>query len=63
MVRYVLIIPCCVSLVSADIFSCIDETPLGPDASNHVWSASWLASVCPKIRLIFGVRRWIMAGK
>lgn len=51
------------SLVSADIFSCIDEIPLGPDFSNHVWSASWLASVCPKIRLIFGVSRWTVAGK
>lgn len=37
--------------------------PLGPAASNHVWSTSCVAIDCPKNRLSFGISRWIIAGK
>lgn len=36
---------------------------LGPAFSSHVWSTVWLAIVCPKTRLILGVRRCTRVGK
>jgi len=40
-----------------------EAVALGPDFSSQVWSIIWLAIAWPRVRLSFGVRRWMIAGK
>lgn len=40
-----------------------EEMALGPVFSSHVWSTICPAMACPRVRLILGARRWIIAGK
>lgn len=61
--RNVLTIPCCALLVEVMRGRLAENTALGPDFSSHVWSTIWAATNCPRVRLIFGGRRWMMAGK
>lgn len=63
MVKYVLIIPCCGSLRWVDTLIHVDESPIGPDFSSHVWSRSCVAIDCPRVRLNLGIMRWIVDGK
>lgn len=62
MVRYVLIIP---GLISVNIFAVIiwvRVSDFGPPASSHILS-KFVAADWPKVRLAFGERRCIRAGK
>lgn len=36
---------------------------LGPVFSNQVWSTIWLAIVWPRVKLILGIKRWMIVGK
>lgn len=40
-----------------------EDSPFGPAFSVHVWSTSWVAINCPRVRLSLGVSRWIRIGK
>jgi len=35
----------------------------GPVFSSQIWSIIWVAIVWPRMRLSFGVRRWMIDGK
>lgn len=51
-------------LVVAEIIgSWPDVIALGPVFSSHAWSIDWEATICPNTRPIFGVARWVIAGK
>lgn len=56
-VKYVLIIPRWESLIFLAILIWADVRPLGPAASNHVWSTNWVAIFWPKIKLSLGIIR------
>lgn len=40
-----------------------DTKAFGAIFSSHVWSTVWEAIIWPRVRLISGVMRWIVAGK
>lgn len=56
-VRWVLIMPRWILLVVVIRGRLVAINVFGPAFSSHVWSIIWLATVCPRIRLILGARR------
>lgn len=55
--------PCCMLVVAETIGSWPDVIALGPVFSSHAWSIDWDATICPNTSPIFGVARWVIAGK
>ena len=40
----------------------VSARPFGPTVSSHVLS-NWVAIDWPRVKLSFGIRRWVIAGK